>query len=479
MITKNGLAEQGREPDWVAASAPQAKPDELRSLHQARKTRFENRSLALIEEQLHRYYANRDIVANHSPLPLPAELDRLVEESEIIEPSATVPSPPLLNPPCRIEAPEKARPLATLPPPFNQDGGFWARWRWFLYATVFALACLVVFLKFPTPAGNSTKAKTGASAGARQGPVPANQVTPDSKPVSDAAPVSLAAPTVDSPPEKAMSAAPAPTPALPIMEAAHAHPYSVVQAIQAEPNINPPAVFSPPETAMAKSATTNSSLGSEQKAPEKGQVPSVPEGSPAAAAPLTSVAKPPQTQATDGWQNPYSPIFRRYKKPDGTMRFALFDFPGVLFPKSVFVNRYISPCLALWSTEKNAEREASRQELLWRLYCRAASPAEKKLTFVFGLYHVKETADGSKTARFLGIPIWDSARTYHYASDKGAIALLASTQRRLVPPLVGPEDPSRRRRAAHGAVRWGFFLPVPAPDSTVSRVSRYDMNRLQ
>lgn len=94
-----------------------------------------------------------------------------------------------------------------------------------------------------------------------------------------------------------------------------------------------------------------------------------------------------------------SPVLHEARLRDGTQERNLLDLPGALCPHSEFVERKISPCLALWSLQTNANNGSSQLTILAGLYREAIRCDQRRISFLGDLVVVGETPNGSNTVQ--------------------------------------------------------------------------------
>lgn len=94
------------------------------------------------------------------------------------------------------------------------------------------------------------------------------------------------------------------------------------------------------------------------------------------------------------------PLFTARRDLDGNKRLQILAPMEPFFPGNESIERLYSPIWSLWRDEKNAKTGASSQSLLWNLYRRDQSKAEKKVSFLFGLFQYRAAEDGKHLSCF-------------------------------------------------------------------------------
>lgn len=102
---------------------------------------------------------------------------------------------------------------------------------------------------------------------------------------------------------------------------------------------------------------------------------------------------------TDLW-----PLFTARRQHDGSERLQILALLEPIIPENTTMERLYSPLWSIWRSEKNGKTGDYSESLLWNLYRRDETKAEKKVTFLFGLFQYRSSDDG-KHLRLFYIPL--------------------------------------------------------------------------
>jgi hypothetical protein len=97
------------------------------------------------------------------------------------------------------------------------------------------------------------------------------------------------------------------------------------------------------------------------------------------------------------------PFYLYRRDFNGNSRLQILAPLETLVSGSEGIERDYSPLWSIWRSEKNAKTGATSQSLLWNLYRRQTTPADKKCSLLFGLFQYRAGSEG-KSMRVFYIP---------------------------------------------------------------------------
>jgi hypothetical protein len=98
------------------------------------------------------------------------------------------------------------------------------------------------------------------------------------------------------------------------------------------------------------------------------------------------------------------PFFIHRHDFNGNTRLQVLALLEPFVPGSHKIPRDWSPLWSVWRSEHNPKTEAASQSLLWNLYRRDATPAQKKISLIFGLFQYQSDSRG-KQVRLFHVPL--------------------------------------------------------------------------
>jgi hypothetical protein len=94
------------------------------------------------------------------------------------------------------------------------------------------------------------------------------------------------------------------------------------------------------------------------------------------------------------------PFFIHHRDFKGNTRLQVLALLEPFTQGSHKMTRDYSPLWSVWRAERNPNTQANSQSLLWNLYRRDASVAEKKVSLLFGLFQYQSTSQGNRVRLF-------------------------------------------------------------------------------
>jgi len=116
----------------------------------------------------------------------------------------------------------------------------------------------------------------------------------------------------------------------------------------------------------------------------------------------------PKHDGTNGWLaflKLRTPVLHQAQLRDGTQQQNLIDLPGAICPHSEFVERHISPRLAILSFETNAQNASSQLTLLDGIYREVIRRDQRRISLLGGLVAFGGTPTSSNTFRLFWIAL--------------------------------------------------------------------------
>jgi hypothetical protein len=94
------------------------------------------------------------------------------------------------------------------------------------------------------------------------------------------------------------------------------------------------------------------------------------------------------------------PFYIKRREFNGNTRLQIFAPLEPFVQGSHKIERDYSPLWSVWRQEANPKTGATSQSLLWNLYRRDATPAQKKVSLLFGLFQYQSGPEGRQTRLF-------------------------------------------------------------------------------